>query len=129
MLGSWGALWVGVRGAEPSAHGTLWRVGVLATLTLPPQLAAQVLEDKGVGFGLVDSEKDAAVAKKLGKAGAPGPKGLRPQGVQGTGLGHRGVALGGPSQNPQHPSWLPPSSLSTQASPRKTASTSSRGMR
>lgn len=31
------------------------------------QLAAQVLEDKGVGFGLVDSEKDAAVAKKLGK--------------------------------------------------------------
>lgn len=35
--------------------------------TLSPQLAAQVLEDKGVGFGLVDSEKDAAVAKKLGK--------------------------------------------------------------
>ncbi|NXK16339.1 CASQ1 protein, partial [Arenaria interpres] len=31
------------------------------------ELAAQVLEDKGVGFGLVDSEKDAAVAKKLGK--------------------------------------------------------------
>uniref|UniRef100_A0A452SZ42 Calsequestrin n=1 Tax=Ursus maritimus TaxID=29073 RepID=A0A452SZ42_URSMA len=30
------------------------------------ELAAQVLEDKGVGFGLVDSEKDAAVAKKLG---------------------------------------------------------------
>ncbi|KYO29601.1 hypothetical protein Y1Q_0020750 [Alligator mississippiensis] len=30
------------------------------------KLAAQVLEDKGVGFGLVDSEKDAAVAKKLG---------------------------------------------------------------
>ncbi|NWH53463.1 CASQ1 protein, partial [Fregata magnificens] len=29
------------------------------------ELAAQVLEDKGVGFGLVDSEKDAAVAKKL----------------------------------------------------------------
>jgi len=26
-----------------------------------------VLEDKGVGFGMVDSEKDAAVAKKLGK--------------------------------------------------------------
>ncbi|KAM9251958.1 LOW QUALITY PROTEIN: calsequestrin-1 [Cariama cristata] len=30
------------------------------------ELAAQVLEDKGVGFGLVDSEKDAAVAKTLG---------------------------------------------------------------
>ncbi|ETE72073.1 Calsequestrin-1, partial [Ophiophagus hannah] len=30
------------------------------------KLAAQVLEDKGVGFGLVDAEKDAAVAKKLG---------------------------------------------------------------
>ncbi|XDA70692.1 hypothetical protein R6Z07F_001071 [Ovis aries] len=30
------------------------------------ELAAQVLEDKGVGFGMVDSEKDAAVAKKLG---------------------------------------------------------------
>uniref|UniRef100_A0A670YNA1 Calsequestrin n=3 Tax=Pseudonaja textilis TaxID=8673 RepID=A0A670YNA1_PSETE len=30
------------------------------------ELAAQVLEDKGVGFGLVDAEKDAAVAKKLG---------------------------------------------------------------
>ena len=30
-------------------------------------MAAQVLEDKGVGFGMVDSEKDAAVAKKLGK--------------------------------------------------------------
>uniref|UniRef100_A0ACB8G6L6 Calsequestrin-1 n=1 Tax=Sphaerodactylus townsendi TaxID=933632 RepID=A0ACB8G6L6_9SAUR len=29
-------------------------------------LAAQVLEDKGVGFGLVDAEKDSAVAKKLG---------------------------------------------------------------
>ncbi|XP_068778207.1 calsequestrin-1 [Struthio camelus] len=30
------------------------------------ELVAQVLEDKGVGLGLVDSEKDAAVAKKLG---------------------------------------------------------------
>uniref|UniRef100_A0A2D4IAN4 Calsequestrin n=1 Tax=Micrurus lemniscatus lemniscatus TaxID=129467 RepID=A0A2D4IAN4_MICLE len=29
------------------------------------ELAAQVLEDKGVGFGLVDAEKDAAVAKKI----------------------------------------------------------------
>ncbi|XP_074837239.1 calsequestrin-1 [Carettochelys insculpta] len=36
----------------------------LEELTL--ELAAQVLEEKGVGFGLVDSEKDAAVAKKLG---------------------------------------------------------------
>lgn len=40
------------------------------TLTSPSlQLAAQVLEDKGVGFGMVDSEKDTAVAKKLGKGG------------------------------------------------------------
>ncbi|KAB0394722.1 hypothetical protein E2I00_017345 [Balaenoptera physalus] len=30
------------------------------------ELAAQVLEDKGVGFGMVDSEKDTVVAKKLG---------------------------------------------------------------
>ncbi|XP_035426670.1 calsequestrin-1 [Cygnus atratus] len=30
------------------------------------ELAAQVLEDKGVGFGLVDAQKEAAVAKKLG---------------------------------------------------------------
>ncbi|KAM9114676.1 ubiquitin-associated protein 2-like [Pangshura tecta] len=33
------------------------------------ELAAQVLEEKGVGFGLVDSEKDAAVAKKLDFSG------------------------------------------------------------
>lgn len=32
------------------------------------QLAAQVLEDKDIGFGLVDSHKDAKVAKKLGKS-------------------------------------------------------------
>lgn len=31
------------------------------------QLAAQVLEDKAIGFGLVDSHKDAKVANKLGK--------------------------------------------------------------
>lgn len=31
------------------------------------QLAAQVLEEKDIGFGMVDSEKDAKVAKKLGK--------------------------------------------------------------
>uniref|UniRef100_A0A8C1M5F2 Calsequestrin n=1 Tax=Cyprinus carpio TaxID=7962 RepID=A0A8C1M5F2_CYPCA len=30
------------------------------------ELAAQVLEDKDIGFGLVDSHKDAKVAKKLG---------------------------------------------------------------
>ncbi|KAF7237531.1 Calsequestrin-2 [Varanus komodoensis] len=30
------------------------------------QLAAQVLEDKAIGFGLVDSKKDAKLAKKLG---------------------------------------------------------------
>ncbi|GCB83662.1 hypothetical protein scyTo_0024304 [Scyliorhinus torazame] len=29
-------------------------------------LAAQVLEDENVGFGLVDAEEDEAVAKKLG---------------------------------------------------------------
>ena len=31
------------------------------------QLAAQVLEDKDIGFGMVDSHKDAKVAKKLGE--------------------------------------------------------------
>lgn len=51
-----------------------WEIGVNENFpgfnTTPSlQLAAQVLEDKGVGFGLVDSEKDAAVAKKLGKSG------------------------------------------------------------
>ncbi|XP_062921186.1 calsequestrin-1-like [Mobula hypostoma] len=30
------------------------------------ELAAQVLEDKNIGFGLVDAEEDEAVAKKLG---------------------------------------------------------------
>ncbi|KAM9368282.1 calsequestrin-1 isoform 2-T2 [Phaethornis superciliosus] len=30
------------------------------------ELAAQVLEDKGVGFGLLDTEKDAAITKKMG---------------------------------------------------------------
>uniref|UniRef100_A0A8B9GP40 Calsequestrin n=1 Tax=Astyanax mexicanus TaxID=7994 RepID=A0A8B9GP40_ASTMX len=30
------------------------------------ELAAQVLEEKDIGFGMVDSEKDAKVAKKLG---------------------------------------------------------------
>ncbi|XP_054636572.1 calsequestrin-2-like isoform X2 [Dunckerocampus dactyliophorus] len=30
------------------------------------ELSAQVLEDKDIGFGMVDSEKDAKVAKKLG---------------------------------------------------------------
>ncbi|NXQ86789.1 CASQ1 protein, partial [Nyctibius grandis] len=66
-------------------RATLRRFPVLALLHHPPrhrdraaqrhgemeelvlELAAQVLEDKGVGFGLVDSEKDVAVAKKLGK--------------------------------------------------------------
>ncbi len=32
-----------------------------------PQLAAQVLEEKDIGFGMVDSQKDAKVAKKLGE--------------------------------------------------------------
>lgn len=31
------------------------------------QMAAQVLQEKDIGFGMVDSEKDAKVAKKLGK--------------------------------------------------------------
>ena len=39
----------------------------------PIQLAAQVLEDKGVGFGLVDVEKDAATAQKLGKGSVGSP--------------------------------------------------------
>lgn len=30
------------------------------------QLAAQVVEEKDIGFGMVDSHKDAKVAKKLG---------------------------------------------------------------
>lgn len=30
------------------------------------QLTAQVLENKDIGFGMVDSLKDAKVAKKLG---------------------------------------------------------------
>lgn len=37
----------------------------------PLQLAAQVLEDKGIGFGMVDSKKDAKLAKKLGKCWEP----------------------------------------------------------
>lgn len=32
------------------------------------QLTAQVLENKDIGFGMVDSQKDAKVAKKLGKS-------------------------------------------------------------
>ena len=31
------------------------------------QLVAQVLEEKDIGFGMVDSHKDAKVAKKLGE--------------------------------------------------------------
>lgn len=30
-------------------------------------MAAQVLQEKDIGFGMVDSEKDAKIAKKLGK--------------------------------------------------------------
>ena len=30
------------------------------------QLTAQVLEDKDIGFGMVDAQKDAKVARKLG---------------------------------------------------------------
>lgn len=32
------------------------------------QLVAQVMEEKDIGFGMVDSHKDAKVSKKLGKA-------------------------------------------------------------
>lgn len=37
------------------------------TYTGDLQMAAQVLQEKDIGFGMVDSEKDAKVAKKLGK--------------------------------------------------------------
>ena len=33
------------------------------------KLVAQVLEEKDIGFGMVDAKKDAKVAKKLGKQG------------------------------------------------------------
>lgn len=31
------------------------------------QLVAQVMEEKDIGFGMVDSHKDAKIAKKLGE--------------------------------------------------------------
>lgn len=31
------------------------------------QLVAQVMEEKEIGFGMVDSHKDAKVSKKLGE--------------------------------------------------------------
>lgn len=31
------------------------------------QLVAQVMEEKDIGFGMVDSHKDAKVSKKLGE--------------------------------------------------------------
>lgn len=37
------------------------------TCPIDLQIAAQVLQEKDIGFGMVDSEKDAKVAKKLGK--------------------------------------------------------------
>lgn len=43
----------------PAAHAGLW---------FSPQLAAQVLEPRSIGFGMVDSKKDAKLAKKLGKS-------------------------------------------------------------
>ena len=49
--------------------GVTVRVAMSPWCPPPTQLAAQVLEDKGVGFGLVDVEKDAATAQKLGKGG------------------------------------------------------------
>lgn len=35
-------------------------------LSMNTQLTAQVLENKDIGFGMVDAQKDAKVAKKLG---------------------------------------------------------------
>lgn len=58
---------------EISAHNTLllrcWNTKLAddkCCVLLNPQLTAQVLEDKDIGFGMVDSQKDAKVAKKLG---------------------------------------------------------------
>lgn len=39
----------------------------LTDFCLHLQLAAQVMEEKEIGFGMVDSHKDTKVAKKLGK--------------------------------------------------------------
>lgn len=39
---------------------------MLMFLCVNTQLTAQVLENKDIGFGMVDSQKDAKVAKKLG---------------------------------------------------------------
>ena len=55
--------------------GVTVRVAMSPWCPPPTQLAAQVLEDKGVGFGLVDVEKDAATAQKLGKGGGGDPYG------------------------------------------------------
>lgn len=38
----------------------------MADICVNTQLTAQVLENKDIGFGMVDSQKDAKVAKKLG---------------------------------------------------------------
>ena len=35
------------------------------------QLTAQVLENKDIGFGMVDSQRDAKVARKLGMSRTP----------------------------------------------------------
>ena len=43
----------------PAAHAGFW---------FSPQLAAKVLEPRSIGFGMVDSKKDAKLAKKLGKS-------------------------------------------------------------
>lgn len=45
----------------------LFEIFLLFLLTcVNVQLTAQVLENKDIGFGMVDSQKDAKVAKKLG---------------------------------------------------------------
>ena len=47
-------------------------ISIVVLLPLTPsfllvsQLTAQVLEDKDIGFGMVDAQKDAKVARKLG---------------------------------------------------------------
>lgn len=45
---------------------SLNRSKVLMLSHVLSQLTAQVLENKDIGFGMVDSQKDAKVAKKLG---------------------------------------------------------------
>ena len=38
----------------------------MSSVCVHVQLTAQVLENKDIGFGMVDAQKDAKVARKLG---------------------------------------------------------------